>query len=193
MARKLKCQWCKVTDATKDEMVAERVGKQNKYYHKDCYQKYLEDKAFKEKERIELDELVEVIKRIYGVKTLPTSVYPFLQQIRNGEELMGRGRQKKRKEGYSYSLIAEAFDYCSDTIEYWLSQKSFNGFLQAFRYGLAIVVDKLPVVEKRRRQREMSQAMIEKHIEQVEASDLVFESNYKKKSSDVDISEFLDD
>lgn len=195
MARRTrKCQWCKVSDTPKEEMEVEYVGKNKtpKYYHKDCYKKFLEDKAFKEKERNELDKLVEVIKKIYGVKTLPTSAYPYLQQLRNGEEFFGR-YQKRRKEGYDYSTIAEAFEYCSDTIEYWNSVKPFNGFINAFRYGLAIVCDKLPLIDQRRKQREKNKELIAKHIEQMEESIHEFQTSYKKPSNKTDISDFLDD
>lgn len=192
--RTVKCQWCKVSDTPKDQMIAEYTGKSKraKYFHKNCYEEYLKDKEFKEQERRELDQLVEVIKEIYGVKKLPNSVYPYLQDLRNGTEFFGK-RGYKYKQGYPYSLIAEAFDYCSETIQYWLSVKSFNSFMSAFRYGLAVVIDKLPIVEQRRKQREKNRELIEKHIEQIDDSLLVFESSYKKPSNKTDISDFLDD
>lgn len=195
MAKRIvKCQWCKVSDTPKDEMVAEYTGnsKKAKYFHKHCYEEYLKDKEFKERERQELDKLVEVIKEIYGVKKLPKSIYPYLQDLRNGTEFFGK-RNYKYKQGYTYSCIAEAFDYCSETIQYWLSVKSFNSFLSAFKYGLTIVCDKLPIVEQRRKQREKNKELIEKHIEQMDDSLLVFESSYKKPANKTDITDFLDD
>ena len=179
-----------------DDMEFEMVGIKKpakKYYHKKCFEEHLKEKAFKEQERVELDKLIEVIKDIYGVKDVPKTAYPYLQDLRNGNKFFGR-YDYKYKGGYSYDLIAETFDYCSDTIEYWNSQKSFTGFTNALRYGLAIVCDKLSIVENKRKQREKQESLIEKHLEQTDASQQEFETAYKKpaKKKD-DILDFLDD
>lgn len=197
MARNIKCQHCGVSDTPKEEMSFDLVGKNQtkKYFHKEpCFDKYLKEKAFKEQERIELDKLVEVIKDLYGVKTLPHQVFPFLQELRNGTRFFGK-YDYKYKEGYSYSLIADTFEYCSETIEYWNANKNFQGFVNAFRYGLAIVCDKLATVEKRNKSKESANNRIEKHLENMEEVGQEFESNYKKpsKSKKVDITDFLDD
>jgi len=66
--------------------------------------------------------------------------------------------------------------------------------MSAFKYALAIVIDKIYFVEQRAKERENKNKMIEKYIEQVEVSDVMFESNYKKKNKkDDDILDFLDD
>lgn len=193
MARTLKCQRCGVSDTIKEEMEFELVGaKQTKrYYHKHCFQEHLKDKAFKEQERVELDKLVEVIKSIYGVKTLPNSCYPFLQDLRNGTKFFGK-YDYKYKEGYTYDLIADTFNYCSETIEYWNGRKNFNGFTSALRYGLAIVCDKLSIVEQRRRDKERQEELINKHVETVEIESDEFVSSFKKKKTNTDITDFLD-
>ena len=194
--RTIKCQRCKVSDTVKAEMAVEYVGAKNtpKYYHKSCFEEHLKEKEFKEKERKELDKLVNVIKNIYGVKKLPNPVYPLLQDLRNGTEFFGKF-DYKYKEGYTYDLIAETYEYCTDTIEYWNTRKNFGGFTHAFRYGLAIVCDKLSIVEQRRKDREKQRLMIEKQIENMKGDDQIFESNFKKKtpSKNVDIMDFLDD
>lgn len=196
--RKVKCQWCGVTDTPKDEMEFELVGKTKpvrKYYHQTCYQKFLEDKRFKEKEAEELDKLKTTIEDIFGIKQLPNQAYPLLQKLRNGEQVFGKQNMGKRyKEGYTYSLIEETFRHCEDTIHYWLDRINSDGFMGAFKYALAIVIDKIYFVEQRAKEREDKDKMIEKHIEQVEVSDVMFESNYKKKNKkDDDILDFLDD
>lgn len=176
-------------------MKVEYVGAKNtpKYYHESCFEEHLRDKAFKEQERKELDELIEVIKDIYGVKTIPNNAYPYLQDLRNGTKFFGK-YDYKYKEGYSYDLIKECFLYCSDTIEYWNARKSFNGFTNALRYGLAIVCDKLSIVEQKRKDREKQRQMIEKQIENMQGDEHIFESNFKKKKpSKHDITDFLGD
>lgn len=195
MARNIKCQQCLVSDTPKDEMKFDLVGKNQtkKYFHHECYDTYLKEKAFKEKERVELDGLVEVIKEIYGVKQLPHSVYPFLQELRNGTRFFGK-YDYKYKQGYSYALIAETFNFCSETIEFWNANKKFNGFSNALRYGLAIVCDKLSIVEQRQKQRESQKVKLDKYVEKMEEDGQEFESSYQKPSkSKNDISDFLDD
>ena len=189
-----KCQWCKEKGLL-EEMLFETVGNKKpvkKFYHENCYNEYAKEKEFKEKERQELDKLVEVIKKIYGVKSIPNPAYPYLQDLRNGTKFFGK-YDYKYKQGYPYDLIAETFEYCSDTIEYWNGRKSFNGFTNALRYGLAIVCDKLSVVEEKRKQHEKNKIAIEKHIEQMDDDSQVFETSYKKKDKNTDISSFLDD
>lgn len=194
--RTIKCQRCGVSDTPKDNMEFELVGAKQtkKYYHKDCFVEHLKDKEFKKKESEELDKLVEVIKKIYGAKVIPNNAYPYLQDLRNGTKFFGKN-DYKYKQGYTYDLIAETFEYCSDTIEYWNAKKTFNGFTNALRYGLAIVCDKLSIVEERRKQREKQRLAIEKHLENVNENDQIFEESFKKKkpSKHTDISDFLDD
>lgn len=199
--RKVKCQQCGVTDTPKSEMEFELVGQKRpmrKYYHKSCYQDFLKDKEFKAQEKKELDSLVETIEDIFGLRKqgLTQQAYPLLQNLRNGEKVFGKQTIGKRyKEGYTYSLIEETFRHCEDTINYWLGVKNFDGFMGAFKYSLTIVIDKIYFVEQRAQEREAREAMIEKHIENVESTEeVLFESNYKKKeSNDDDILDFLDD
>jgi hypothetical protein len=189
-----KCQWCKESGLLDDMTFEMSNGKKpvKKFYHNNCFVEYEKDKAFKEKEREELDKLVEVIKNIYGAKAVPSSIYPYLQDLRNGTKFFGK-YDYKYKEGYPYDLIAETFDYCSETIEYWNGVKSFNGLTSALKYALAIVCDKLQIVENRRKQREKQKILIEKHIENTNVEDQQYETSYKKKSNTTDISDFLDD
>lgn len=200
MGRKVKCQWCEITDTPKSEMEFELVGNKRpvrKYYHKHCYQDFLKDKEFKEQEQKELDSLVETIEDIFGLRKqkLPKQAYPFLQKLRNGEQVFGRQTMGKRyKQGYKYSLIEKTFIHCEDTIHESLARISPDGFMGAFKYSLAIVIDKIYFVEQREEERKAKQSMAEKHMENVEVSDDLFESNYQKKDkNDDDILDFLDD
>ena len=196
MARTVKCQRCGISDTVKDDLEFELVGEkkpQKKYYHKSCYQEHLKDKAFKEKERKELDELIEVIKDIYGAKVIPNNIYPYLQDLRNGTRFFGK-RDYKYKQGYSYELIKETFEYTSETIQYWNARKDFNGLTSALRYGLAIVCDKLHTVEERKNKAERQKMMLEKFVKQDELEGQEYATTYKKPSkSKSDITEFLDD
>ena len=196
--RNVKCQHCEVTDTPKDEMEYELVGKAKKvkkYYHKHCYNTFLEEKKFKEIEAKELDELKISIENIFNINQLPHQAYPFLQKLRNGEKVFGNQNTGKRyKEGYSYPLIKDTFEYCEDTINYWLKNKEFKGFMSAFKYSLSIVIDKIYFVEQRvaeRKSREAVSERKEKSRNQEYQSTNFNEKKFGKKTDDMDISELL--
>lgn len=191
-----KCQHCTVDDTEKDQMICiTKEGKTRRYlyYHEDCYPKFLRRQAFLEKEQKELDHLAKVIMKIYGVKVLPNAIFPPLQDLRNGNRFFGK-REYNYKQGYSYDLIAETFEYVSDSIEQANATKDFKGgFSQAFRYGLAIVCDKLSVVDNRRKNRERQELMAKASTHKVADAE-EFETSFKpKKKAKSDISDFLDD
>ena len=196
MGRKVKCQWCG-EKSDSDEMKFELYGarEQKKYYHKNCYNYYLKDKKFKEKERVEKDNLIEKIKKIYNVKEVPRQVYPLIEALRNGQPVFGNRQNtgKRYKEGYSYNLIEKTYDYCADTIEYWNSVKGFDSFMGAFKYGLSIVIDKIYFVEKKEEEKENKDILIEKHIKKAKETEVLFETSYMKPKKINDISVFLDD
>lgn len=197
MGRVVKCQYCGEKDTETQDMEFEVVGvskPQKKYYHKQCYPNYLEEKEFKEKERKEKDELVEVIKDIYGVKDLPYQVFPLLESLRNGEQVFGGRKENKRyKQGYTYPIIMETYKYCQDTIEYWNSVKNFDGFIGAFKYGLSIVLDKLYIVESREKEKEQKEKIMDSFMDNNAGFHDEFTTNYKKKNNkNDDILDFLD-
>lgn len=184
--RTRKCDFCGVSDTPKEQLVKVKVTeKSEKCFHEGaCYDNYLKDKEFKESEAKELDGLVETIKSIYGAKTIPNTVYPYLQDLRNGTRFFGK-KDYKYKEGYTYDLIRETFEYCSETIEYWNARKDFNGLTNALRYGLVIVCDKLGVVEERRKRREKNAIAMDKHIQESVADDSQFNNAFKKKKDSI--------
>lgn len=186
---KVKCRWCG-EKAERESMIFEEKNNKKLYFHNECYPDYLKDKEFKEQERKEKDALVETIKRIYGVQDLPRQVYPFLEDLRNGNPVF-KGQQpgKRYKQGYKYSVIKEAFEYCENQIKYAIQNKDFDGFMNAFKYGLAIVIDKIYKVDKMIESRNRQKA-----IESTSTFVPEFEMAYNRKAkNENDISEFLDD
>lgn len=198
MAKKTrKCMRCKIEDTNVEDMEFEIVGEKRplkKFYHKHCFVEHQQEKQFKAEEAEKLDKLVETLKKIYGVKTVPPQAYPFLQKLRNGEPVYGKQDCSKRyKEGYDYLLIEETFDYCSETIEYYNGTKGFNGFMQAFKYALSIIIDKIYFVEQRVKDRKRAEIMAQKQMEQMDLEgDFEVKTNYKKPTHKNDISDFLD-
>lgn len=194
----VKCQFCNNKDTDRKEMNFELAsnGKTKKYYHKDCWNDYLEHKEFIKDEMVKKDELNEALKNLYGVKEIPNQAWVLLEKLRGGNPVFGAKQQigKRYREGYEYPLIKETFEYCEDTINYWLGAKNFEGFMGAFKYSLSIVIDKIYYVEQRAKEREQRESMVEKHVEKADNDESYFESNYKKPSkTKSDISDFLDD
>lgn len=150
----VKCRWCK-QKAEKETMIKVEQGKSNMYYHPDCYKEYEKDKAFKEKERKELDELYETIKRIHGFEVIPSSFFADINALRNGDVLYGRIK-KQYKKGVSYKWMNYTYLYCEDQIKWCIKNKrdKFKNKrgeyepLYELRYCLGIVRNNLEKAKK---------------------------------------------
>ncbi|MGV4321159.1 hypothetical protein [Bacillus mojavensis] len=200
-----KCHWCGLDDTLMEEMEFDTVGVKRpikKFYHRgECWDAYMEEKRFKQKEQEEKDKLNEFLVNFYGLhKTgIPGTAWTLLENLRNGNPVFNDGKSPKQqtkryKEGYDYPLILETFDYITETLEYAHRTVPFDGFMGKFKYALRIVIDKIYLIESRREKREKQKENIERHIENIKVEDHIFETNYKKPAkSDTDISDFLDD
>lgn len=192
--RTLKCFWCGIKD--KEDKIEVVNGTQKKRYHKlNCYDLYIKDQEFKKKEKEELDELVEVIKKVHGIETIPSQFYSYLQDIRNGNELFGRIGNKKSKQGYPYKTITATYEECLDSINWARNNRDFKGTMALLKYTRAIILDKIDGVsykiESRKRKEEVEKATEEQAVN-------VFEhinrqpTEYKRRKSIKDASSFLD-
>lgn len=195
---KVKCRFCEKKDTERSDMIFEEHitsggNSQKKYYHNDCYPKYLIEKEFKEKEQKELDNLIETILNIHKLESIPQQFYPFIQDLRNGTVLFGK-KKKKYKKGYPYSLIAKTYKYCQDSIEYWKKNKEFDSTMGELKYAWAIINDKINVVKKKEEKKEFQKA--KRVAEEIEESNNTINQSqkiveFKKKKRDDDISDFL--
>lgn len=183
---KTKCFYCKEKESKANmvELIEDENLDLKRYFHKHCYDSFLEEKEFKNKESQELDELVETIKDIFEITIVPKDVFVIINNIRNGESFGGKKKNttKRYKEGYTYSLINETFKHCRESIIYSLKTKDFNGLMNSFRYAIVIVVDKLSLVEKRikkaEKRKEIEEIKSQVRVKEGKAEDFV--SNYKK-------------
>ena len=186
------CRWCKQKSES-SEMVSEKQGKQNKFYHKSCYDDYLKDKEFKQKQVSLKQKLHEKVAEIYEIPIdmLPKDYFSYIENIRNGEPAFkGHRPSTKYKQGYEYSIIEKTYDYCRKDIEYWNKAKDFDSIGTAIRYGLRIVLDKIHYVSRKESMYNAEESVTAKKAEGFKES---FESTYKKSSRETDISDFLDD
>lgn len=178
------CQWCK-EKSEREEMLFEQQGKSKKYYHVECYAKYLVDKEEKQLEVQRLDQLVQVIKNIHSIKDIPKGFYPFIQDLRNGTIRFRGPVLRKSKEGIPYEVIEEAYRMSADSIAWSKRSKDFKNTMAELKYGLAIVSNNINDAYKNIRQRKMvdaSMALMNKPDEK--------KVEYRRQASE-DISDFV--
>lgn len=193
MGRKVKCQYCGEKDEKDDMTVVEKFYSKSvkrSYFHKeDCYKKFIEEKAFKEQEKRELDELAETIMKVHDIDLIPKQFYPYIQDLRNGSVLFGNVK-KSYKNGFSYTLIKDTYNYCIPAIEWAKKNKQFDGTVQELKYCLAIVCDKIDQVKSINKRKEI-QKHEEKRIEEQAQNLSLTETKYNKRDDDLDISDLL--
>lgn len=172
-----------------------KIGKTNKRYHKSkCYDLYLKDIEEKEREKLELDSLVETIKDLHNIEVIPNRFYPFLQDIRNGNEMFGKMGTRKSKAGYSYQIIEKTYQFCQNKIN-WALQNINTDTFGMLKYTKAIVesnIYRIAAQEARKKQHEEVAQLNEN--ETVNMQDHLERKpvQYKKKKSKRDISSLLD-
>lgn len=136
--RLLKCPICE-QHGHKANMIYE-VDK--RYYHKEyCHDKWERDRAFKQKEKEEMDSLIITIVKLHklnSVATFPRTFYPFIQELRNDSVLFGK-IERRYKEGITYKTIEDTYLYCSEKIEWARGNKEFKNIMSELKYCFAIV------------------------------------------------------
>ena len=179
----LKCQWCNTKD--RDEKVKDKKG----YYHKKCFDEFLEYKKFKEKEKQDFALLLETICKIHRIDLIPNQFYPFLQEIRNGSVLFGKVK-KSYKEGIEYNIIKQTYEYCQDNINWAKNNKEFKDTLQELKYGLAIIKNNInKIVQREKKKNEEQRRKIKtENIDELDESNI----KYNNKKNKYDISDFID-
>lgn len=148
----IKCQYCGLKDTDKKEMInnpiisnegTEKERKVNKYYHEKCFPLFLEEAEFKKKEREELDVLYNTIMDLFNTTQVPNVTFSVLASLRNGNSVSDVRSNNGEKNGYTYLEINQAFEDSTLEVKYYLANKHFKSFTQAFNYIIQIVIDKL--------------------------------------------------
>lgn len=169
-------------------MVFEMQGKSRKYYHADCFAEHQADKQKRAEEAAKLDSLVETIKDIHGLISIPKQFYPFIQDMRNGTIRFQGKPIKKYKQGVPYEIIEQAYKLSKDSIHWSKENKNFKNSSGELRYGLAIVSNKIndasAYMRNRQKQQSAAAAMQKPSERKVE---------YKKRENKKDISDFLEE
>lgn len=156
--RARKCQFCEVIVPKEESMnmvlhihVVESSGrKKNKYYHQECYPKFLAREAFIIKEKKEQDELDAVVKSIHGLtQPLPHRYWERVQDMRNGTNRYQKKYKKHYKKGVPYHVLKEAYLLAKDGIEWSKLSKNFKDTFEELIYGLSIAHSKINDADKK--------------------------------------------
>lgn len=195
--RKVKCQYCEGKEPYSEryEMSVIIKGKRNLYFHNECVNKYQEEQEFKRIEEAKLDEVAKKVMKLHGVDVLPSWFYTELQDLRNGTQRYRSNRKLRYKEGIPYEAFTESYKMKGADIRWAKLNKHFKKPSDEIRYCWVVAKNGLPDAMKRLKKRER-QAEIEKLNEKEEEKTVSFEEDrkteYKKKKSEQDISDFLD-
>lgn len=189
--RILKCFWCGKRD--REDKVEIIKGKQKRRYHSEkCYDEYLKDQEYKKREKEELDELIETIKRVHDIKAIPNQFYPFIQDLRNGNEFFGRIGERKSKKGYRYDVITKTYLKCQNNIDWAKRNKNFKDVFGMLRYTLAIIKNNIDEVDEEvKRKEEQEKQFKRKSVDQHNNYYISDKSIYQKEDDELDISKFL--
>ncbi len=188
MPRKTKCQYCTIKD------LETKVRTDRGFYHAyKCYGEHLKEQEFKQKEREELDELVQTIQNIFDLTGMPRSFYPFLNELRNGDISFGKVR-KRYKQGFEYSVISETYKRYTNDIQYWSGKKDFDSTLSLLKYSLAIVRDKIEIVNKNLQSIQSTNENIDNYIDN-NYTKLDYEAEYENsmQNKKMDGTDLFDD
>ena len=182
--RDVKCVFCNKYD---DRDIMTNLKK--RYIHYECLEKHKKEMEFTEQEKKELDRLVEYIKEVHNIKTLPSSFFPFLQDIRNGNTRRGKIIGEKRyKEGYTFNVIRYTYRRYKGNIAWAIKNKSFNGTLSMLKYTLAIINDKISIVYNDYKKSDIAKKREKKIAESIS---VIKEYKYIKNKGKNDISDIL--
>lgn len=193
----VKCIWCK-NKQDKNDMVCEEktTGKFNKngtekkirkYFHKKCYDLYLQDKEKKRIEASKFDELYQYLLKLHSLDVLNGRMIEKIQDLRNGSVKVKNHKIVRYKQGIPYELMYQTYQYINNRIDYVLTHNQFQTKWNEFSYVFGMVINNLNEV-KSLNKRKQQQEIIEKDA--VEPVEINIHKTVKKKD-EMDISDFL--
>lgn len=170
MGRIVKCYYCNKTgDNGNTEEIMQLPNK--RYAHIKCYE-------FTQKEKKEKDDLVEAIKEVCNILTIPSYFFPFIEDLRNGTNRCQNSSVKKKKKGYRYALIRKTYELNKKTIQSGIRKNKIEDNRQKLMYAYAIVVNKIDRVnDYLKQQYRLKMSMKEKEISVIEDTDVVMDTN----------------
>lgn len=151
--QKVKCPIC---EEKKDKIEMIRDGNKRYYCKGECWDKFLKDKEFREKENREWGELYEYLKELHGLKILGTGTIKRLQDLRAGSVYNSKlGKMvRKEKSGIEFNLILDAYKLAENSIKWCIVNKlNHANDARALNYCMSIMIDKLGEADRNRKRK----------------------------------------
>ena len=164
--KEVKCYYCKelvLKSEVKIEIYQTKKTKQNRYFHHECYPKYLEA----QKERREFDELYQYVKkeimRYDDNQLLPNYFIHKLQALKVGDFIVKRNSKVTGvNKGYPFPIILMTFKFKKNDILNAISDRSkFKNEKGMIDYIMAIISNSINDVYLKLKEREQSNKRIE--------------------------------
>ena len=206
--RKYKCPICKQTDFKTNLIQNDFYPK--RWIHESCFEEVREQKEADAKEQAEKNSMYEKLAEIYCLRNyedLNKRTFTMFANLRAGNPVFrGKSFDKRYRAGFSYPIIERTLDEVRENIEYANQTKEFDSINTAIYYGIKIVVDRIPAVQRKyereqriiafneeNRRKELEKVVDEDMLDAYEEDSITkFKKlNSKKKTDENDISAFL--
>ncbi|KON87459.1 hypothetical protein AF332_11885 [Sporosarcina globispora] len=197
--KEVKCTWCKTKDKKEEMKVEEKgTGKFNKngtekmvrkYFHKECEIEFIKDKEMKKKELVELDLLYSFLRDLHKIQFLDGRMMEKIQDLRNGTIKIDGRKINKYKQGVTYSLMLETYQYIQQKIDFILNSNQFKEKWNEFSYIFGTMVRNINTVQEAENRRVITEK-INRNIK-VDKETVEIEVKKTQKKDDLDISDFL--
>lgn len=161
-----------------------------KYFHPTCYEMYLNDKSFKEKEIQELDDLYKYLLKLHNVEVLDGRMMEKLQDLRNGSVKLGNKKIKRYKDGIDYSIILYTYQQEEQNVTWAIRNKHFQSKWNEFAYCFGIMLNKVNDVNAMDKLKQKHENKLPLDIDD-DHHEIIVTNKPKKKKDDLDISSFL--
>ncbi|MGZ9868231.1 hypothetical protein ACU3L3_07390 [Priestia endophytica] len=166
-----------------------------KYFHSSCYEEYLRDKAFKEKEMQELEKLYDYILKLHNIEALDGRMMEKVQDLRNGSIKYQGKKIKRYKNGVTYTGMLLTYQHLESTIQRILDSMHFEEKWNEFSYIFGTMVRGIEDA-KVAYKRELKEKKI--HEQRIKTTDTSLLEDRKtvvhvpvNKEDELDISSFL--
>lgn len=200
-ANKVKCVLCGKSDS-KDIMVkTEHSGR--RYLHEDCAEEFENFKKGELEETKSKDSMYKLWAEVYGIQNyqdISSRIYAMFTNLRQGNPVFrGKSFDRRYREGFTYDVIERTIEDCRDKIDYANSTKDFESLSSAMFYGIKIVVDRIPAINRKVQREKASREVEEARALSAKVDEELMESVEEQQNTDrqnrtsntVDISRFL--
>lgn len=210
VVRKYKCPICKETDYKTNLIQNDFYPK--RWIHESCFEEVREKKEADAKEQAEKDSMYKKLAEIYCLRNyedLNKRTFTMFANLRAGNPVFrGKSFDRRYREGFSYPIIERTLEEVRENIEYANQTKDFESINTAVYYGIKIVVDRIPAVQRKyereqrviafneeNRLKALNAVIDEERLDAHEEDSIAkFKAlNAKKKKNENDISAFLDE